>query len=79
MSLVHRCDVCRKLVFKQDNMTVFDNEYNFEGETAKPKLKIGGQFVNLYFRFSLACGNECEVCDKCAADLIKKITKGYGK
>ena len=72
MSLVHKCDLCKKLVLTESKL--WDSNKDYQYDVKKP-IKINNQVVQVSFQITLACGDHLEVCNKCANIIIRKYSK----
>ena len=72
MSLVHRCDKCKKIIFG-------DSGYWNSGETYRldtlHNAQINKQKVVVEARVYLECGDHLDLCNKCAWNLLKRACK----
>lgn len=81
MSLVHRCDLCKKIKFNEDEMTTFGTGFYFDQENVDKRKKImfNKQVIRVSITMSLECGETYELCDPCARKLMDKVLGKWGK
>ncbi len=78
MSLVHRCDNCKKLILNDNKMTKINYEYDLGLDDDEPKRRqifLNDQRIYLQVSLRNTCGEEQEICDNCASLIIKKLLK----
>lgn len=75
MSLVKKCDKCGKTIDQFDIKTKTRPFLNKQTYILTPTktIKIRKQVLQLHGFFTLACGQEVDLCHKCGWILIRKI------
>lgn len=74
MGLIHRCDMCKKIIWSDEDLFQSGTNYEWNTEDFKKKnqIKINNQFVTVIAGINLNCGENAEVCRKCFEKIIKK-------
>jgi len=72
MSIVHRCDKCKKITVDINDMWIAGNTY-----IVKTKQKINKEDLIMNVSLSTTTGLLIDLCNKCANKLLKKAISSF--